>query len=61
VKHFKDFLNDRDIAFSDITVSLFERFKIFLKTTYRTIILLIKNCPGKSYSRCLTKRNMMKR
>jgi integrase len=36
IKHFKDFLNDRDIAFSDITVSLLERFKIYLKTTYKT-------------------------
>lgn len=36
IKHFKDFLNDRDIVFSDITVSLLERFKIYLKTTYRT-------------------------
>lgn len=36
VKHFKEFLNERDIAFSDITVSLLERFKIYLKTTYKT-------------------------
>ena len=36
IGHFKEFLNDRDIAFSDITESLIERFKIYLKTTYKT-------------------------
>lgn len=36
IKHFRDFLNERDIAFADITVSLLERFRIYLKTTYRT-------------------------
>lgn len=36
IKHFKEFLKERDIAFLDITVSLLERFKIYLKTTYRT-------------------------
>lgn len=35
IKHFKEFLNSRDIAFSDITVSLLERFKIHLKTAYK--------------------------
>lgn len=36
IKHFKEFLKERDIAFSDITVSLLERFRIYLKTTYKT-------------------------
>lgn len=36
VKHFKEFLSGSDIAFSDITVSLLEEFKIYLKTTYKT-------------------------
>ena len=35
LKHFKEF-EDADYAFSDITVSLLERFKLYLKTTYRT-------------------------
>lgn len=36
IKHFKEFLKDADYAFSDITVALLERFKLYLKTTYRT-------------------------
>lgn len=35
LKHFKEF-EGVDYAFSDITVSLLERFKLYLKTTYRT-------------------------
>src|ERR1035437_3727400 len=31
VKHFKDFLKNEDIAFSDITVSLLDKFKVYLK------------------------------
>ncbi|MGV8130611.1 MAG: phage integrase SAM-like domain-containing protein [Candidatus Pacearchaeota archaeon] len=31
IKHFKEFLSGGDISFSDITVSLLERFKVFLK------------------------------
>ena len=33
IKHFKEFLKGEDIAFSDITVSLLERFKIYLKSS----------------------------
>lgn len=32
VEHFKDFLNDKDIAFSDITPGLLESFQIYLRT-----------------------------
>ncbi|XVJ66879.1 MAG: site-specific integrase [Lacibacter sp.] len=42
IKHFKDFLNNHTITFSDITVPLLERFKIYLKESLqiseRTII-----------------------
>lgn len=31
IEHFKDFLDQSDIAFSDITVGLLERFKVYLK------------------------------
>ena len=31
IKHFKEFLNDSDIQFSDITVPLLEKFKNYLK------------------------------
>lgn len=31
VKHFKDFLNGEDIAFSDVTVGMLEKFKNYLK------------------------------
>lgn len=31
VKHFKEFLKNEDIAFSDVTVPLIERYKAFLK------------------------------
>lgn len=34
IKHFKEFLKNEDIAFSDITISFLERFKAFLKATY---------------------------
>ena len=34
IKHFKEFLKNEDIAFSDITISFLERFKSFLKSTY---------------------------
>jgi len=41
IKHFKDFVG-QDVAFSDVTVSLLERFKIYLRGTYevgeRTIV-----------------------
>lgn len=33
VKHFKEFLQGAEITFSDITVPLLERFKIYLKTS----------------------------
>jgi site-specific recombinase XerD len=32
IEHFKDFLDQQDIAFTDITVGLLERFKNYLKT-----------------------------
>lgn len=35
VKHFKEFLNGEEIAFSDITVFLLERFKAYLKGTQK--------------------------
>lgn len=42
VKHFKEFLNGRDIAFSDVTIPLLERFQVYLKSVQsigeRTII-----------------------
>jgi integrase/recombinase XerD len=42
IKHFKEFLNEENISFSDITVSLLERFKSYLKSSLkiseRTII-----------------------
>lgn len=42
VKHFKDFLHGRDISFSDITISVLERFQVYLKATLsiseRTIV-----------------------
>ncbi len=41
VKHFKEFLNEREIAFSDISTGLLEHFKIYLRKTNlseRTII-----------------------
>jgi site-specific recombinase XerD len=31
IKHFKEFLKGQDIAFADITVTLLERFKVYLK------------------------------
>ncbi len=34
VKHFREFLKTEDIAFSDITVPLLERYKGFLKKSY---------------------------
>jgi len=33
IKHFKEFLTGADISFSDITVPLLERFKIYLKNS----------------------------
>ena len=33
IKHFREFLKGADIHFSDITISLLERFKVYLKTT----------------------------
>ncbi|MBC8047374.1 MAG: phage integrase SAM-like domain-containing protein [Fimbriimonadaceae bacterium] len=42
VKHFRDFLKGTDISFSDITISLLERFQVYLKSVLengeRTII-----------------------
>lgn len=42
IKHFREFLKGEDIAFSDITVSLLERFKVYLKSVLqisdRTIV-----------------------
>lgn len=42
IKHFKEFLDNQDIAFSDITIPTLERFKVYLKGTFkvsdRTII-----------------------
>jgi len=35
VKHFKEFVDNQNIAFSDITVGLLERFKVYLKGTYQ--------------------------
>jgi integrase/recombinase XerD len=35
VKHFKEFMNGQEVAFSDITVLLLERFKIYLKSNYK--------------------------
>lgn len=35
IKHFKEFVDNHDIAFSDITVGLLERFKAYLKGTYQ--------------------------
>lgn len=37
IEHFRDFMNGSDIAFSDITVGLLERFKAYLRSikTYR--------------------------
>lgn len=34
VKHFRQFLKGEDIAFSDITITLLERFKSYLKATH---------------------------
>lgn len=36
IARFKEFLNDSDIAFTDITVSLLERYKVWLRST-RTV------------------------
>lgn len=42
LKHFREFLDNQDIAFSDVTIALLDRFKIYLKGTHniseRTII-----------------------
>lgn len=42
IKHFKEFLDNQDIAFSDVSIALLDRFKIYLKGTHnvseRTII-----------------------
>ncbi|MBS1585829.1 MAG: site-specific integrase [Bacteroidetes bacterium] len=42
VKHFKDFMKNQDVAFSDITLGTLERFRIYLKAelsiSERTII-----------------------
>jgi integrase/recombinase XerD len=35
ISHFSEFLKKSDIAFSDITISLLERFKSFLKSEYQ--------------------------
>lgn len=34
IKHFKEFLKTEDIAFSDVTVTLLERFKAYLKNAH---------------------------
>lgn len=36
IVHFKEFLKDEDIAFSDVTVGLLERFVVYLKSSHRT-------------------------
>jgi integrase len=33
IKHFREFLKGEDIVFSDVTVPLLERFKLYLRTT----------------------------
>lgn len=33
LKHFKEFMKGADIAFSDITIALLEKFKVFVKNT----------------------------
>jgi integrase/recombinase XerD len=42
IKHFKEFLKNRDVSFQDIIVPLLEKFKIYLKTEFeiseRTVI-----------------------
>lgn len=37
IKHFKDFIKGQDIAFADITVSLLEKFKVFLKGNFKKL------------------------
>lgn len=37
IKHFKDFMKGHDIAFADITVSLLEKFKVFLKGNFKKL------------------------
>ncbi|PSR56649.1 integrase [Adhaeribacter arboris] len=42
IKHFREFVGNQDLAFSDITVALLERFKVYLRGKYqiseRTIV-----------------------
>lgn len=42
IKHFRDFLKGEDIAFSDVTVSILEKLKVYLKSIHqisdRTIV-----------------------
>lgn len=35
IQHFKEFLNGEDIAFSDVTVALLDRFVIYLKSVHK--------------------------
>jgi len=35
IKHFREFLNGQDLAFSDLTVGLLQRFETWLKTVYK--------------------------
>lgn len=35
IKHFKEFLGGSDIAFTDITVGLLDRYKVYLKATHQ--------------------------
>lgn len=37
IKHFKEFLKDRQIAFADITVSLLDDFKVYLKSQVKKL------------------------
>ncbi|MFT3932177.1 MAG: site-specific integrase [Chitinophagaceae bacterium] len=35
IQHFKEFLKGEDVAFSDLTVGLLERFVVYLKSSYK--------------------------
>lgn len=36
IKHFKEFVDNQDLAFSDVTVGLLERFKTYLRGSYKS-------------------------
>lgn len=59
IKHFKTFLKDSDKAFFDITVSLLQQFKLYLKSEYKITYNVEEKKPGKRM-RDLKKRPIKK-